>query len=68
MAGICLLIRLTFCIGQEPMPKLIPQTISFGAPSVRYAQINSRDQIFSACIGFLDNGILVDVSAPKTNI
>ena len=38
------------------MPKLIPQTLFFGAPSVIYAQINSPKQFFPACIGFLDDG------------
>ena len=57
MARICLLIRLAFCIGQGPMPKLIPQTFFFGTPSVRYAQSNSLKQFFLACIGFVDNGI-----------
>ena len=38
------------------MPKLIPQTIIFGAPSVIYAQINSPKPFFSACIGFVDDG------------
>ena len=52
MAGICLLIRLAFCIGQEHMPKLIPQTILFGARSVRYAQINSPQTIVSGMYRF----------------
>ena len=56
MARICLLIRFAFCIGQGPMPKLIPQTFFFGAPSVIYAQINSPKQFFPACIGFVDDG------------
>ena len=38
------------------MPKLIPQTLFFGAPSVIYAQINSPKQFFPACIGFVDDG------------
>ena len=46
MAGICLLIRLALCIGQGPMPKLIPQTNVLGTPSVIYAQINSPKQLF----------------------
>ena len=46
MAGTCLLIRLAFCTGQGPMPKLIPQTVFFGAPSVIEAEINSPKQFF----------------------
>ena len=38
------------------MPKLIPQTILFGAPSVIFAQINSPKQFFPACIGSVDDG------------
>ena len=56
MRGICLLIRLAFCIGQGPMPKSIPQAIFFGAPSVIYAHINSPTQYFPAYIGLVDNG------------
>ena len=56
MARICLLIRLAFCIGQGPMPKIIPQTILFGTPSVIYARINSPKQFFPACIGSVDDG------------
>ena len=43
------------------MPKLIPQTIFFGTPSVIYAQINSPKQFFPACIGSVDNGILLNL-------
>ena len=56
MAGICLIIWLAFCIGQEPMPKLIPQTFFFDAPLVRYAQTNPPKPNFPACIGCVDDG------------
>ena len=41
------------------MPKLIPQTFYFGAPSVIYARINSPNQSFPACIGSVDDGISI---------
>ena len=47
------------------MPKLIPQTFFFGAPSVIYARINSPKQFFPACIGSVDDGRKPD--APKTS-
>ena len=47
------------------MPKILPQTNFFSAPSVIYAQINSLKKVFPACIGSVDDGRIAYVLLQK---